>query len=629
MSETRSSEDARRLYALNCGISLQLDGNPVPGRPRRSSPGSTEVLFGRAILASAVRRPAGDFELYQWRLTNIGGHTSPVVSNFQVLAIDLPCRGHHAPRLHGFKGGGDDSRFPPAASWRPWSFCHPSEGLPWPHITAQSAHGRSSYDDAPFFVMENLERTGGWVIALGWSGDWQLRMSRQKENAHLEIGMKNLSTELLPGESILQPELLVGRYKGTPREAWAKLRAALRDHLQPCLEGRPLRPFTWWDSYYGDRGNITEASFLQTLKYCAETGLEYVVLDGGWTGGGEDGQFPSLLPHIGSWRPDPKKFRHGLKNVVETASKHQRKLGLWFEIESANPASIAAREYPELLFPVCPPSGNHLLRLDTSSGLEWAVETISRNVSATNAKWVRCDFNSDPQNVWRAYDAARRQGITECRYIENLYKVYDLLRERFPDLLIENCASGGRRVDLGLVRRSHADWISDHSQSEAIIRSMIRSAGCLFPSHRLNSSFAHVHLEPNRPVDWKKPLPASAYLSHFGGNFGVSDRLASLGQAGRQEMKRYAALFQKVSSCFAGEFYAFGQNGDVSDGCSGIAGVDPESGAATAILFGLSKSSGFDELPSHLNDLMKAKPLVADVGSDQFVPAAIWSSSRV
>jgi alpha-galactosidase len=630
--ENQFSREATMLYGSYCGITLQLDGREAQAQTVRFDRGHAEFLFNNMILASGKRSKAGEFEFYQWRLTNTGSTPSPVVSNFKVFSIDLPCRGHHAPRLHGFKGGGNDSRFPPASAWQPWSYSHPTEGHPGPNITAQSAHGRSSNDDCPFFVLENMERTGGWIIALGWSGDWQLVMSRTGEAVRLQIGMQHLHARLLPGESILQPELLVARYQGTPKEAWSELRACIRDHFQPPLEGRPLRPVTCWDSYYGDQGKITEASIFEALEYSAETDLDYVVLDGGWTGGGEDGIFYSLLPHIGSWRPDPKRFKQGLKRVVAAAKQHKRKLGLWFDIENANSASLAIKEYPELFFGPCPPFGNHILRLDTTSGMDWAFETIARNVSAANAKWIRWDFNSDPQSVWHTQDKPysswltdHRLGITECRYIENLYKVFDRLRERFPDLVIENCASGGRRIDLGLVRRSHCDWFSDHSQSEAIIRSMLHGAGQLFPTHRLNTSFAHVYLEPNRPVDWKKPLPASAYLSHFGGNFGMSDRLSAFGKAGRKELRRYTTLFKKVSACFEDEFYPFGDGRNLFEGPAGIAGIDRKSGAATAILFGQLKGRTFEELPSELNDLMKSQPLIADEGSNQFVASAIWS----
>ncbi|MCL2119763.1 MAG: GH36 C-terminal domain-containing protein, partial [Planctomycetaceae bacterium] len=74
------------------------------------------------------------------------------------------------------------------------------------------------------------------------------------------------------------------------------------------------------------------------------------------------------------------------------------------------------------------------------------------------------DFNIDPLGFWRANDAENRQGITEIRHVENYFRYWDALRERHPNMLIDSCASGGRRNDLETLRRAVPLLRSDYTE---------------------------------------------------------------------------------------------------------------------------------------------------------------------
>ena len=75
--------------------------------------------------------------------------------------------------------------------------------------------------------------------------------------------------------------------------------------------------------------------------------------------------------------------------------------------------------------------------------------------------WYRNDFNIDPLPFWRRNDPADRQGMTEIRYVEGHYAMWDAMIASKPGLFIDNCASGGRRIDLETIQRSVALWRSD------------------------------------------------------------------------------------------------------------------------------------------------------------------------
>lgn len=601
---------------------LHLDGSLAIPTGVTESQGTVTYRYGHGLEAEANVTRCNGTEEWRWLLRNTGVEPSAAVTKFCPLVLRLSCRGRHAPVLHGCGGGLDSALFPPAA-WANWSQTVTTEGLSWQAFVASSAGGRSSNKDLPFFVIEGIDGSGAY-LGLGWSGDWQLSMAREGEVVTVAAGMTHLHLSLLPGESFSQPTVLVGRFTGDAARGQRALRRHLRDFVLPKLDGKAIPALTCWNNYYGDRGRFTEADALAETPRAAAAGLEYFILDGGWTGGGTDAQFQSLLPHIGSWRLCPQKFPGGWEPLKVAIGANGLKLGLWFDIERAHRDSLAYRERPELFSTEPASDGIHLLRLELDSAREWAFETLARVLRESGAQWVRFDFNSDPAPLWERADAPGRRGATEIRYIENLYRLWDELRAQFPALVIENCASGGRRIDLETLRRSHTDWISDHSQSEAIVRFHLHGAARWLPFSHLGTSMAHAFLEPNRPVDWSAPLPAAAYLSHFGGTFNVSDRLLSLSPDGLNALRDAIALYRNTAACFDGEVFPIGQQNAALGGPCGLAGIETSTRRRALVFFGAAPEAR-GHVPPEFLSLLDNQPRMGDGGSDQFTEAYLWA----
>jgi alpha-galactosidase len=92
--------------------------------------------------------------------------------------------------------------------------------------------------------------------------------------------------------------------------------------------------------------------------------------------------------------------------------------------------------------------------MDEPAAVRWLNDHIDRMISREGIDLYRSDFNIDPLKYWRTNDAADRRGITEIRYIEGYLSYWDELRRRHPGMLIDSCASGGRRDDLETMRRA-------------------------------------------------------------------------------------------------------------------------------------------------------------------------------
>ena len=100
--------------------------------------------------------------------------------------------------------------------------------------------------------------------------------------------------------------------------------------------------------------------------------------------------------------------------------------------------------------------------LGNKEAREWLCRYIGDLIERNGIDYYRQDFNMEPDKYWAAHDEAGRTGMKEIRHVEGLYAFWDYLLERFPGLLIDNCASGGRRLDLETTSRSAPLWRSDY-----------------------------------------------------------------------------------------------------------------------------------------------------------------------
>ena len=194
-----------------------------------------------------------------------------------------------------------------------------------------------------------------------------------------------------------------------------------------------------------------------------------------WIDAGWNGIFPQA---VGNWTPNATRFPNGLRPVGEAAAEAGLKLLLWFEPERVLPGTELWRQkelYHQLSPDQCrlcdqdPTKPCGLLALDTAAGRSYAVKMVSDMVTEANLSWYRQDFNILPASFWAAADKASaskhkglpRAGLTEALYVEGLYTFWDDLLAAHPGLSIDNCASGGRRIDLETLRRSVPLWRSD------------------------------------------------------------------------------------------------------------------------------------------------------------------------
>ena len=349
--------------------------------------------------------------------------------------------------------------------------------LPNRGIAFGPTEGRSSGNGAmPFF---NIEAAGeGMVVAIGWSGKWEAKVQRTWENALcLVAGMEKTRFTLYPGEEIRTPRIALLFWSDSDRLTGHNLfRRFVLSYHTPQKAGKPvLLPLA---SSAGNGGPFpcnensctTEAYAIAMLQRYAQFGIAPEVwwIDAGWYEGSE----VTWARGVGNWVVNRKNFPNGLRPVADAAKKLGMGFCLWFEPERVYEGTRLAREHPEWLIrlpDIAPndslfvdPARTYLLNLGNPDARRWLTDYVSEMIDREGITVYRQDFNFDPQEYWRAADPPDRQGISEIRHIEGLYAYWDELRKRHPDLLIDNCASGGRRLDLETISRSVPLWRTDH-----------------------------------------------------------------------------------------------------------------------------------------------------------------------
>ena len=388
------------------------------------------------------RYPAVEWVLH---FRNGGKADTPILEN--VLPLDVRTAGaikgdvilHHA---HG-------------STSRPTDFMPVDQPLgPKSQVALAPAGGRSSNGWLPFF---NLAWPGGGIVgAIGWSGQWSMRVERDGGGAiSLQAGQERTRLKLHHGEAIRTPRVLLVPWRGQDRyHGHNLLRRVLLDHYVPRIRGEVVVPSVMQNTWFvhSSGNNVTEQNQLAAIRSMASLGVEAYWLDAGWFEGG----WPS---GVGSWVPKAKAFPRGLAPLGKAAHAKGMKFVLWFEPERVHPSSLIARRRPQ--FVLRSGRGDGLFDLGSPAARKWLTDHLSRCITDWGVDVYRNDFNIDPLRFWRAADKPDRQGMSEIRYVEGLYAMWDELRKRHPGLAIDNCASGGRRIDLETISRSYPLWRSD------------------------------------------------------------------------------------------------------------------------------------------------------------------------
>jgi len=401
-----------------------------------------------------------DFPVCEWRIRfkNEGQTPTPLLHDVKSLSLGRENRGD--PILLRGRGSYNLDTYPFVGELFRYSFLPVRDEVDRSSdIVFGSSGGRSSDSWLPFFNYK-LPGDGGFVFAVGWSGQWRARVTQ----TGVEAGLEQLNARLLPGESITLPSITMLRYAGGDLMRGNNiLRRFLRERIAPQYNGKPIV----MPASVGYWGGMAEPMHLERVANIVKKKMPLDVywIDAGWFGVEKPGEPEDVMtdwgPNAGDWNFHPKRWPNGLGKVSGAVHQTRMKLLLWMEPERAIFGAQLPEEHPDWYLGEKKPGATLLLNLGNPEARDWAIQFVSGMIEKERLDVYRQDFNLEPLPYWRANDAPDRQGITEIRHIEGLYQFWGELRRRFPKLIIDDCASGGRRIDIELLRLSVPLWASD------------------------------------------------------------------------------------------------------------------------------------------------------------------------
>ena len=391
-----------------------------------------------------------DFPTVEWTVyfKNPGEKPTPILEKIQALDMNF-ARGHYGEfLLHHAVGS-------PCAQ----NDYAPLETLLEPKTDKRigAAGGRPTNSDLSYFNLE-VPTGHGVIVVVGWPGQWSSLWSRDGEvGLRVQAGQELTHFKLLPGEEVRTPLVVLQFWAGDWIRAQNVWRRWMLAHNVPRPGGKLPQPelFGCSSHLYGEMVQANE----ENQKMCIDRYLaERIPIGHWWMDAGWYPCDPVGWPKTGTWEVDLKRFPHGLRAISDYAHSQGVKTIVWFEPERVHADTWLTKNHPEWILGG---AGGGLLNLGNPEARQWLTDHVDKLLTDQGIDLYRQDFNMDPLSYWRAADAPDRQGITEIRHVEGYLAYWDELLKRHPGMLIDSCASGGRRNDLETMRRAIPLWRTD------------------------------------------------------------------------------------------------------------------------------------------------------------------------
>ena len=440
---------------------------------------TTTYTFDGGLKVTNIARKISKHGAYEWvnYFENTGAKPTAIISELWDCDITLPLgkEATHDATNDVAMAADDATRVfaPNGSTWSEYEFYCDVDAVddryrthhiqPGQTKTYVASRGRSSEKQAPFFNIS--KQNSGYIFAIGWTGQWNAEISRGNDDITFKSKIEDTHFRLYPGEKIRTSSVVMMPYDCNLTDAHNKWRRLLKEEFS--LIGKPGRPkyapLTWnvW-------GGLPSDKVIERVNYAKENNLPFEMtwMDAAWYGKDtrpSQNSFQSdWITARGDWSVSPHIHPNGMVDVAQAIKDAGMGFLLWFELERANPNSPLVSAHPDCFLSSEHPDANKLLNLGDEKAWQLAYDILSEYIRKLNLKCYRIDFNDGPLPYWRATDSCDRRGITEIKYITGLYKLLDSLLSEFPDLIIDNCASGGRRLDIEMFRRSVSLWRTDY-----------------------------------------------------------------------------------------------------------------------------------------------------------------------
>ena len=493
----------------------------------------------KAVANIYLDTPGVDWIVY---FTNTGLKDTPIIEQVKAVSSSVKPSSSIDPILHRLKGSTSCAAFT-MEDYLPYSDSLAKEKK----IDFGVGDTHSSFEVFPTF---NLQwQNGGVITSVGWTGCWNASVENNADgDLSVNAGMTHMKLKLHPGETIRSPRIMQLYWSGNDEAASYNLfRRTMIAHVTPRIDGKPVTPpIAHTGSGVYETINSTEAIEMSHLNAVKGLGFESYWLDAWWFR-------PKYPDGIGNWGfpldriPDLVRFPHGVKPISDAAHNAGMNFILWMATERVYANTFLAKEHPGWLVP---PDGNGgLFNITIPEARKFMTEYINGAIKGFGMDVYRND-SGPGLSEFRSMDerdGPDREGISEIRYFEALYQIWDDIIKTNPHVFIDNCCGGGTRIDLETCSRSIPLWRTD-------------TQVYLCPSRPLENAIDNqkntAALSRYMPFNTGGTVGTTPYLFRSGVNAGITYcedvRPANFP---REQMKQAIVETKRIRKYFLGDMY--------------------------------------------------------------------------
>lgn len=380
------------------------------------------------------------------RWVEIKNNTNDVieVEKIQSAQFHIPYSGLNFSNTHGHWGA-EQQMF--------------TQKLGYGKITIENRRGISTHNHNPYFILDkDANETCGEVFfgALRLSGNFSGVIEQtQYGDTLIQMGINpyDFLLKLLPGESFTAPAIISG-YSNSGFETMSHNihkfanNYILRNGLRPVL----------YNSWEATEFNVKCDEQIKLAEKASEIGAELFVVDDGWFG-----QRNGIHNGLGDWYVNEEKFPEGLTPLINKVKELNMMFGIWVEPEMVNPLSQLYKDHPDWIYHydtrVSDTSrGQYVLNLTKQEVKDFVYNMLDNLLSIYDIDYIKWDAN-------RPISQASVEKDIWYKHIENVYDIVRSLKKKHPHVLFEACASGGGRIDYGILGIFDDFWTSDNTDA--------------------------------------------------------------------------------------------------------------------------------------------------------------------
>lgn len=392
---------------------------------------------------------------------------------------------------------------------------------------------RERFRHPVMFIRNNVMGTM-FFSQIGWSGGsrYTVDYNAKKEKAWSHLSLKaeitgyNPLIILQPHESFVTPEVYMGVIQGGLDEAVNEMHAHVRRSVLNLPEADPSACLIGCGM--GAEHDMSVETSKAFIDQFADMGGEIFIIDAGWQcPPGKEMSWPAFN---GRYKPDAERYKNGLCEVSDYCHEKGLKFAMWTEIERLGEHSDVFKEHPEWRADnVFGEKVPFFLNMANPECAAWAEETLASFIVENKLDLLRVDHNVEHFYYFTFTDGA----CSPLRHFTAAHKMYQNLKKRFPNVIFENCASGGGRTNLGILKGFTHTWVSDWQKAprsilitngmtmalppERVDR-LFAGMGChsfgSFDLHMRNAMLSHMSLNVVAPATAKLNSDQMAFVKH-------------------------------------------------------------------------------------------------------------------